>query len=71
MRHGLLGLELSMAQAMLESEGVVPQITVTRAPRRQDDAGCTMRVVYASDDGRRLTVSGFVDPVAEGRQENG
>ena len=60
-----------MAQAMLEREGIVPEITVTRAPRRQDDAGCTMRVVYASDDGRRLTVSAFVDPIADGLQENG
>ena len=50
MRHDLLGLELSMAQAMLQSEGIDPEITVTRAPRRQDDAGCTMRVVYAGDD---------------------
>ena len=71
MRHDLLGLELSMARAMLQSEGIEPEITVTRAPRRQDDAGCTMRVVYAGDDGRRLTVSGFVDPIADGVQEKG
>ena len=71
MRHDLLGLELSMACAMLQSEGIDPEITVTRAPKRQADAGCTMRVVYASDDGRRLTVSGFVDPIADGQQENG
>ncbi|MBQ7784656.1 MAG: hypothetical protein IJ381_00710 [Clostridia bacterium] len=71
MRHYLLGLELSMALAMLKSEGVEPQVTVTRAPKRQDDANCTMRVVYASDDGKELTVSAFVDPIAEGLQENG
>lgn len=71
MRHDLLGLELSMARAMLQSEGIEPEITVTRAPRRQDDAGCTMRVVYASDDGRQLTVSSFVDPIADGVQEKG
>ena len=56
MRHYLLGLELSMALAMLKSEGVEPQVTVTRAPKRQDDANCTMRVVYTSDDGKELIV---------------
>ena len=71
MRHDLLGLELSMAQAVLQSEGIDPEITVTRSPRRQEDTGCTMRVVYASDDGRQLTVSNFVDPIADGLQENG
>lgn len=71
MRHDLLGLELSIAQAMLQSEGVDPEITVTRSPRRQDDTGCTMRVVYASDDGKQLTVSNFVDPIADGLLENG
>jgi len=71
MRHDLLGLELSMARAVLEREGIDPQITVTRAPKRQDDARCMMRVVYASDDGRQLTVSGFVDPIADSIQENG
>ena len=71
MRHDLLGLELSMAQAVLQSEGIDPEITVTRSPRRQEDEGCTMRVVYASDDGKQLTVSNFVDPIADGLQENG
>ena len=71
MRHDLLGLELSMAQAMLQSKGIDPEITVTRSPRRQDDTGCTMRVVYASDDGKQLTVSNFVDPIADGLLENG
>ena len=71
MRHDLLGLELSMAIAVLEGEGIDPVITVTRAPRRRDDEGCAMRVVWASDDGGRLTVSPFVDPIADGMQENG
>ena len=71
MRHDLLGLELSMAIAMLEAEGIEPEVTVTRAPKRQDDEGCTLRVVYASDDGRQLTVSAFVDPIADGIRENG
>ena len=70
MRHDLLGLELSMAQAVLQSEGIDPEITVTRSPRRQEDTGCTMRVVYASDDGRQLTVSNFVDSIADGLLEN-
>ena len=71
MRHDLLGLELSMARAMLEAEGIESEITVTRAPRRQDGEGCVLRVVYASDDGRALTVSPFIDPIADGQQENG
>ena len=71
MRHDLLGLELSMALAVLKSEGVAPQVTTTRAPKRVEDAHCTLRVVYASDDGRELTVSPFVDPIAESLQENG
>ena len=71
MRPDLLGLELSMALAMLKGEGKEPQVTVTRAPKRQYETGCMLRVVYASDDGRELTVSGFMDPIAQGRQENG
>ena len=70
MRHDLLGLELSMARAVLEGERIDPRITVTRAPKRQEDAGCTMRVVYASDDGTQLTVSSFVDPIVDGSQDN-
>lgn len=71
MRHDLLGLELSMALDMLAGEGIKPQVTVTRAPKRQDETNCILRVVYASDDGKALTVSAFVDPIAEGLQENG
>ena len=71
MRHDLLGLELSMACAMLKAESVEPKITVTRAPRRQDGEDRVMRVVYASDDGKALTVSPFVDPIADSLQENG
>ena len=70
MRHDLLGLELSMALAMLAGEGVAPQVTITRAPKRQDETNCMLRVVYASDDGKELTVSAFVDPIADGVQEN-
>ena len=71
MRHDLLGLELSMACAVLQREGIEPEITVTRSPKRRDDVLCSMRVVYASDDGKALTVSSFVDPIAESLQENG
>ena len=65
MRHDLLGLELSMALAVLKSEGIEPQVTVTRAPKRLDESRCTMRVVYACDSGTELTVSGFMDPIAD------
>ena len=64
MRYDLLGLELSVACALLEAEGIVPEITATHAPKRQD-AGGVFRVVYASDDGKCLTVSPFVDPMAD------
>ena len=69
MRIDLLGLELEQALAMLECEGIAPQVTATRSPRRKDEAGCIMRVVYASDDGSALTVSGFMDPIADSLQE--
>ena len=71
MRHDLLGLELEQALALLRREGIEAQVTVTRAPKRPDDAGALLRVVYASDDGERLTVSGFLDPIADAGQENG
>ena len=69
MRIDLLGLELEHALALLAGEGIKPQVTATRAPKRQDESRCTMRVVYASDNGRELTVSGFMDPIADGLQE--
>ena len=65
MRIDLLGLELDQALALLASEGIQPEITTTRSPRRKDESSCTMRVVYASDDGSALTVSGFMDPIAD------
>ena len=71
MRHDLLGLELEQALAVLEREGIAAQVITTRAPRRPDDPRAVLRVVYASDDGERLTVSGFLDPIAESLQENG
>ena len=69
MRIDLLGLELQHALALLECEGIEPQVTATRSPRRKDESNCRMRVVYASDDGCNLTVSGFMDLIAEGLQE--
>lgn len=69
MRIDLLGLGLDQAMAVLEREGIVPQVTTTCAPRHRDDVRGALRVVYASDDGSRLTVSGFVDPIADGAQE--
>ena len=70
MRIDLLGLELDQALSVLGGEGIEPQVTSTCAPRRREEARGTLRVVYASDDGKRLTVSGFVDPIADGTQEN-
>ena len=69
MRIDLLGLELEQALALLAREGIDPQVMSTRSPRRKDESGCKMRVVYASDDGLELTVSGFMDPIADGLQE--
>ena len=62
MRTELLGLELSRAVELLRAQGVRPSITVTRAPKRAQDEG-TLRVVYASDDGERLTAAAFLQPL--------
>ena len=62
MRDDLLGLELEYALRKLRAEGVEPCVTVTRAPRRDPEDG-VRRVVYASDDGMRLTVASFVQPL--------
>ena len=68
MRIDLLGLELDQALALLALEGIQPEVTVTSSPRRKDESACTMRVVYACDDGSALTVSGFMDPIADGEK---
>ena len=64
MRTELLGLELTRALEILSGEGVEPQVTVTAAPKKADREG-VLRVVFAADDGKRLIVSRFVDPVSE------
>ena len=71
MRDDLMGLELESALDALHSEGIEPQVTLTSAPKRREETGGVLRIVYASDDGRRLTVSRFLDPIAEHEQENG
>ena len=71
MRDDLMGLELEGALAALGSEGIKPQVTLTSAPKRREETGGVLRVVYASDDGRRLTVSRFLDPIVDRTQENG
>ena len=71
MRDDLMGLELDSALAVLKGEGIEQQITLTSAPKRVSETGGVLRVVYASDDGRRLTVSRFLDPIADRTQENG
>ena len=66
-----MGLELEGALCALRAEGIEPQVTLTSAPKRREETGGVLRIVYASDDGRRLTVSRFLDPIAEHVQENG
>ena len=65
MRTELLGLSLERAQELLRGEGIEPQIAVTRSPRRAQDAGGTLRVVYASSDGKRLTAAAFLEPLTQ------
>ena len=64
MRLDLLGLDLEAARAVLSQEGVCPQVCVTSAPRRQGETRGVLRVVYASQDGARLTVARFLDPLS-------
>ena len=63
MRLDLLGLDLEAARAVLSQEGVCPQVCVTSAPRRQEETRGVLRVVYASQNGARLTVARFLDPL--------
>ena len=65
MRDDLMGLTLDSALETLKGEGISPQITRTDAPKRREETGGLLRVVYASDDGKRLTVARFLDPIAE------
>ena len=64
MRAELLGLELDRALEILRAAGREPHVTVTTAPRREPGDGAA-RVVYASDDGMRLTVAPFVEPLKQ------
>ena len=64
MREDLLGLELSHAQEILSREGIVPDVTMTSAPKKAQREGGCLRVVYASDDGSSLTAAAFVDPLS-------
>ena len=66
MRIDLLGLEVEKAQAILAQEGILPQITLTHAPKRAEETRGMLRVVFASDDGTKLTAARFLDPLAEG-----
>ncbi len=67
MREDLLGLPLERAQALLAAEGITPNVRETCAPRRA--AGGCLRVVCASEDGRKLTAARFFDPILALRQE--
>ena len=71
MRIDILGLELDQALAMLEKEGVRSEVTITSAPRRREETGGKLRVIYASDDGVRLTAARFLDPIADAKAEIG
>ena len=64
MRDDLMGLPLDSALEALKGEGISPEITQTDAPKRRSETGGLLRVVYASDDGQRLTVARFFDPIA-------
>ncbi|MDD7173665.1 MAG: hypothetical protein PUH70_01130 [Clostridiales bacterium] len=70
MRESLLGLRLPDAVETLRREGIDPQVTLTAAPRRREAQEGELRVVYASDDGRRLTAARFLNPIAFRGQEN-
>ena len=73
MRLNLLGLELEAARALLADEGICPQVRVTSAPRRREETRGVLRVVDASQDGVRLTVARFLDPLSaesEGNDRN-
>lgn len=62
----LLGYPLTEAVRRLAAEGITPAVSISRAPRRQDDPG-VLRVVRVEDGGKRLTACAFVD----GLKENG
>ena len=65
MRTQLLGLPLKQAEAILGEAGLVPQIRETNAPRRETREGGTLRVVFASDDGKQLVAARFFDPISD------
>ena len=65
MRTLLLGLPLKQAEAILSEEGVYPQVSETHAPRREKKDGGTLRVVFASDDGKQLVAARFFDPISD------
>ena len=69
MRDDLLGLPLQRALDVLKAEGISASVNQTCAPKRADETRGTLRVVYASSDGERLTVARFLDPIADGQQE--
>ena len=71
MRDDLLGLQLERALDVLKAEGISASVTQTCAPKRADETRGVLRVVYASGDGKRLTVARFLDPIADGQQVNG
>lgn len=65
----LLGLSLETALLRLGEMGITPQVDVTCAPRRREDARGELRVVRIAQDGAQLTAARFINPLAEGRQE--
>ena len=68
MRTELLGLELTRAEEILAAQGIAPEVTVTAAPKTANREG-TLRVVFASDDGKEIIASRFVDPIAEAQSK--
>lgn len=63
MRMALLGLELEQALDILRGQNVQPHVEITRAPRQTDEKRDVLRVVYASDDGLRVTAAAFRNPL--------
>ena len=68
MREDLLGLPLSEALRVLETEGVSAHVTVTAAPQRADAQGGELRVVSASESGE-LIAARFLTPLMQEHSE--
>ncbi|MBQ8556832.1 MAG: hypothetical protein IJ438_13315 [Clostridia bacterium] len=55
----LLGLPLEAALSKMRERGIEPRVVITRAPRREEKEGGTLRVIRVRED--EVTVSVFYD----------